>query len=85
MSTRESVVVSNRGQVTLPAGVRKRLGIEPGSVVILEERDGELVLRPAAVIEVEHYSDEQIRAWDADDRFAPGERERIAKRLAGGS
>lgn len=82
---RENVVVSNRGQVTLPADVRKRLGIKPGSVVIVEERGGEIVLRPAAVIEVEHYSDEQIQAWDADDRFKKGERETIKRRMAGKS
>lgn len=82
---RENVVVSNRGQVTLPADVRKRLGIKPGSVVIVEERGGEIVLRPAAVIEVEHYSDEQIQAWDADDRFKTGERETIKRRVAGKS
>src|SRR5262245_52908604 len=31
---RETVIVSSRGQITLPAKVRKRLGITPGSVVL---------------------------------------------------
>lgn len=32
MST--AVVVSPRGQITLPAAMRKRLGIKPGGVVV---------------------------------------------------
>ncbi|MHB8976180.1 MAG: AbrB/MazE/SpoVT family DNA-binding domain-containing protein [Trichloromonadaceae bacterium] len=79
---RENAVVSSRGQITLPAGIRKRLGIKPGAVVILEDRDGELVIRPAAVVAVEMYSDRQIAEWDADDQLAQGEREEIRRRLA---
>ena len=79
---RESAVVSSRGQITLPAGFRKRLGIEPGGVVILEERDGELVIKPAAVVAVESYSDRQIAEWDAEDRLLSDEREAIRRRLS---
>ena len=78
---RESAVVSSRGQITLPAGIRKRLGIEPGGVVILEDRDGELVIKPAAVVAVESYSDRQIAEWDAEDRLLSDEREAIRRRL----
>lgn len=79
---RENAVVSSRGQITLPAGIRKRLGIKPGGVVILEDRDGELVIRPAAVVAVEMFSDRQIAEWDAEDQLAQGEREEIRRRLA---
>jgi len=78
---RENAVVSSRGQITLPAGIRKRLGIKSGGVVILEDRDGELVIKPAAVVAVESYSDRQIAEWDKEDRLAPGEREVIRGRL----
>ena len=79
---RENAVVSSRGQITLPAGVRKRLGIKPGGVVILEDRDGELVVKPAAVVAVETYSDRQIAEWEREDRLPQGEREAIRRRLA---
>ena len=79
---RESAVVSSRGQITIPAGIRKRLGIEPGGVVILEDRDGELVIKPAAVVAVESYSDRQIAEWDAEDRLLSDEREAIRRRLS---
>ena len=78
---RENLVVSSRGQITLPAGLRKRLGIKPGGVVIIEERNGELVLRPAAVLEIETYSDADIAQWEEEDRLTEAERDAILKRL----
>lgn len=78
---RENLIVSSRGQVTLPAALRRRLGIKPGGVVIAEERDGELVLRPAAVMEMKVYSDVDIVKWDEEDRLDDAERAAIKKRL----
>jgi AbrB family looped-hinge helix DNA binding protein len=78
---RDVLMVSSRGQITLPAGMRRHLGIAPGTALIVEELDGELRLKPAAVMEVELYSDAQIQAWDRDDELTPAERERILERL----
>jgi len=77
----ETVIVSNRGQITLPAAVRKHLAIRPGDVVTVEERGGEIVLKPAVVLEIEHYSDEQIALWDQEDHLSDAERSRILARL----
>ncbi|MCY4213520.1 MAG: AbrB/MazE/SpoVT family DNA-binding domain-containing protein [Gammaproteobacteria bacterium] len=73
----ETLVVSNRGQITLPAATRKRLGINGGDVVILEDRGNEIVLKPGVVVEVDVYSAEQIAQWDAADRLEGPERQRI--------
>jgi AbrB family looped-hinge helix DNA binding protein len=73
----ETLIVSNRGQITLPAATRRRLGINGGDVVILEDRGNEIVLKPGVVIEVDVYSDEQIARWDAADRLDDAERRRI--------
>ena len=54
----QTLVVSGRGQITLPATTRKRFGIKGGDVVILEDRGSEIVLKPGIVLEVQHYSDE---------------------------
>ncbi|MDO8739147.1 AbrB/MazE/SpoVT family DNA-binding domain-containing protein [Candidatus Deferrimicrobium sp.] len=81
---RQTLTVSSRGQITLPAGLRKRLGIRPGGVLSAEEKGGELVLRPAIVLEMEPYSDADIRRWDEEDRLSPGERDRILKLLGAG-
>jgi len=79
--SKSTVVVSARGQITLPAELRHRLGIKEGGVVTLEERHGELVLRPAAVVELTMYSDEDIARWDAEDELSDAERARIKKKL----
>jgi len=78
---KENIVVSGRGQITLPASMRKRLGIKAGGVLVVEDRKGELVLRPAAVVELDTYTDEEIARWEREDRLAPGERSRILKML----
>ena len=46
-----------QGQISVPAEVRRRLGVGPGSILIWEERDGELVVRRAG-----RYSSEEIHA-----------------------
>ena len=79
---RQSLIVSSRGQVTLPAVTRKRLGIKGGDVVIMEDRGGEIVLKPALVLDIMHYDDDQIAQWDDDDKLDERERSRILDALA---
>ena len=78
----ETLIVSSRGQITLPAALRKRLGIKSGDVMILEDRGNEVVLKPAVVLEVQYYSDEQIKRWDSDDKLSDQERDQIIDSLA---
>jgi AbrB family looped-hinge helix DNA binding protein len=85
MSEKDTVIVSSRGQITLPAELRQRVGIKQGGVITIEERRGALILRPAAVIELTMYSDEEIARWDADDQLGEEERRKIRKKLARGS
>ncbi len=74
---RQHLTISKKGQVTLPAELRKKMGLEAGGTVIAEERNGELILRPAAVVEIDLYTDEQIARWDEEDRLDAQTRERI--------
>ena len=78
----ETLVVSSRGQITLPATLRKRLGIKSGDVMILEDRGDEIVLKPGVGLELQLYSEEQIAQWDAEDKLTDRERVRIVDRLA---
>ena len=78
---RETLIVSGRGQITLPASIRKQLGLAAGSAVIIEERDGQMTLKPAAVLEIDTYSDRQIADWDREDALGADERQRILARL----
>jgi AbrB family looped-hinge helix DNA binding protein len=80
-SLREVLTVSSRGQITLPAEMRRHLGIEPGGAVIVEDCGGELRLKPAAVLEVEMYSDVAIAEWDQADALSDQERQQILDRL----
>ena len=77
----ETLVVSSRGQITLPATLRKRLGIKGGDVMILEDRGDEVVLKPGMVVELQLYGDEQVTRWDAEDALSDEERTRILARL----
>jgi len=76
-----NLTISQKGQITLPANLRKRLGLEAGDTVIAEERNGELVLKPSAVLEVEIYSEEDIANWDEEDRLDDQTRQKIVEKL----
>ena len=43
-------VVGDRGTVTLPADLRRYLRLQPGSPILIEERGGEIVIRPADIV-----------------------------------
>ena len=77
-----TLVVSSRGQITLPATVRKRYGIRAGDVMILEDREEEIVLKPGIVVEVQRYSDAQIAEWAAADTLDDEERARLLEAVA---
>ena len=77
----DTLIVSERGQITLPATIRKRYGIKGGSALIIEERNNELLLKPAAIMELDIYSDSQIAEWDKADQLTDSERERIIRKL----
>jgi len=79
---RETLVVSSRGQITLPVALRKRFGIKSGDVVILEEHGNEIVLKPAAVVEIEYYDDTQIAQWDHEDKLSARKRAEMVEKLA---
>jgi len=55
----EAVKVGKRGTIIVPAKLRKRFGIEEGTLVTTEERDDGVLIRPAVVVPVERYSAER--------------------------
>ncbi len=77
----ETLVVSSRGQITLPAAIRKRLGIKSGDVVMLQDRGNEIVLKPGIALEVQQYTDEQMTQWNREDKLSKQERTRILNAL----
>lgn len=55
----QSARVGKRGAIIVPASLRKRFGIEEGSIVTAEEKDDGILIRPAVVIPVERYNPER--------------------------
>ena len=78
--TTTTLIVSPRGQITLPKPVRARLRLTPGSVLLLREEAGQIVLHPAAVTPVSLYGDEEIERLVGADRVAPRERAALRRR-----
>jgi len=49
--------------VTLPAAIRKALGLKAGDALLLGIEEGRVVLEPARVLPVEAYTEERIREF----------------------
>jgi antitoxin PrlF len=58
------LTINRRGVITLPAKLRKALGLKPDDQVIAETTPEGLLLRRAVTIPVEIYSPERIREFD---------------------
>lgn len=53
-TTRTRVRISKSGQITLPAHIRRSLGVEVGAQVdFVEERDGTVTVQPVQIVPVE--------------------------------
>lgn len=48
--------VGKRGTVVIPAELRRRFGIEEGTLVIAEEHDDGILIRPAVALPLETYT-----------------------------
>lgn len=55
----QSARVGKRGSIIVPASLRRRFGIEEGSIVTAEEMEDGILIRPAVVIPIERYSPER--------------------------
>ena len=60
-----AVTVNSRGVITLPAALRKSLGLKADDQLIAETTPEGLLLRPAVTLPVEMYTPERIREFDA--------------------
>ena len=56
--------ITSRGVVTLPAKLRRALGLKPDDQLIAETTVEGLLLRPAVTLPVEIYSEKRVREFD---------------------
>jgi len=57
--TQTTTTVGKRGTVVLPAEMRRRLGLDDGALVVVEESGGGILLRPAVATPYEIYTPER--------------------------
>lgn len=55
----EAAKVGKRGAIIVPAKLRRRYGIEEGTMVTAEGRDEGILIRPAIVVPIEKYTPER--------------------------
>jgi len=73
MRTQQSARVGKKGAIIVPASLRKRFEIEEGSMVVAEENEDGILIRPAVIVPVERYTPERkaefllSNAIDAND------------------
>jgi len=75
---RAIVSVTDRGVITLPAKLRKELGLKADDLLIAETTAEGLLLRPAVTLPVELYTAAREREFDA----AEAELEDVLKKRA---
>jgi AbrB family looped-hinge helix DNA binding protein len=76
-----TVTITSRGVVTLPARLRRALGLNPDDQLIAETTPDGLLLRPAVTLPVEVYSPERVREFDAAEADLAAVLRRKAARL----
>ena len=76
----EVVKLGKKGQVSLPAAVLRKLGLQGAATLLVETTDdGAVVLRPAGVYPIELYTDARIAEFDQANRLTGAEKARLRK------
>ena len=73
-------IVGERGQITIPKDLRKRLGIEPKTPVAMEITAQGLLIHPTVTVPVRSFSDDFIEEIAAADALKKGEKEKILRK-----
>jgi AbrB family looped-hinge helix DNA binding protein len=86
-----AITITRRGVITLPARLRRALGLRAEDQLIAEVTPEGLLLRPAVTLPVEVYSTERVREFDEAEqelaaalksRAGPGRGRQVRKRAA---
>lgn len=73
----ETVIIGERGQVTIPKKLREKVGIKPKSPVVIEIKENGILIKPAATVPLREFSDEFVKQLEKADMMKKGEKEEI--------
>ena len=62
-----TLVINSRGTITLPAKLRKTLGLSGDDLLIAETTEEGVLLRPAVALPIELYSKERAAEFAAEE------------------
>jgi bifunctional DNA-binding transcriptional regulator/antitoxin component of YhaV-PrlF toxin-antitoxin module len=78
----ELVKLGKRGQVSIPRGVLRRLGIVGEQTLLVDTTtDGSIVLRQAGVYPLEIYGEARLQEFEESDRLTAAESARLKSKL----
>jgi len=83
-AVKTAITITSRGVITLPARLRRALGLRAEDQLIAEVTPEGLLLRPAVTLPVEVYTPERVREFDeaeaelAEVLAAPARSRRVA-------
>jgi len=85
----ETVIIGERGQITIPKELRKKYKFNPKTPVIIEDRDGEIVIKPAVVVSMDkiksllkEYDNEFVQEMVKELSLSSDEEKKILKQWA---
>ena len=79
----DTVKLGKKGQLSLPAAVLRKLGLQGTTTLLVEATDdGAVILRPAAVYPIELYTDARIKEFEEENRLTKSQQARVRKVLA---
>lgn len=73
----ETVIIGERGQMTIPKKLREKLGIKPKSPVVIELKENGILIKPAVAVPLREFSDEFVKQLVKEDMLKKGEKEEI--------
>ncbi len=78
----EVIKLGEKGQVSIPQAILKRLGLEGETMLIVETTvDGEIIMRPTGEYPIEIYTEEQIEGFKIDDILTNEEAKQLQRKL----
>ncbi len=67
----ETTKVGKRGTVVIPAGIRRKYGLEEGSLLVAEAREEGVLLKPAIMLPLERYTPERKAEFLLNNAITP--------------